>query len=399
MRVTEPVADPPRQEASDLAVLRLGFRPFYLGGAFFGSLAIAFWVFALHGYPVAGRSEALSGLLWHAHEMIFGFVAAIVVGFLLTAVRAWTSLDTPRGSSLAWLWLLWAAGRVLVWTGPEPVAAVVDCAFLPIVAVVLLRVLIAANNRRNLFLPVALALFGVLNTLFHWWAWQGRGDLALRDAYAAVGLVVMFVTVIAGRVVPMFTANAISGFSIKRWKLIETLAAPVVVLTFLADALPTPPLLIAACACTAAVVHGVRAAGWRSWRLGMRPILLILHVAYVWIPAGFVMLALAALGAVPHTLALHAFSVGAIGCAIIGMITRTALGHTGRPIVAGWAEIASYGLIIAAGLLRVFGPWLGGGTAQVWIDTAGLCWFAALVIYLLKYVPYLIAPRVDGKPG
>jgi len=399
MRVTEPVADPPRQEASDLAVLRLGFRPFYLGGTFFGSLAIAFWVFALHGYPVAGRSEALSGLLWHAHEMVFGFVAAIVVGFLLTAVRAWTSLDTPRGSSLAWLWLLWAAGRVLVWTGPEPVAAVVDCAFLPIVAVVLLRVLIAANNRRNLFLPVALALFGVLNTLFHWWAWQGRGDLALRDAYAAVGLVVMFVTVIAGRVVPMFTANAISGFSIKRWKLIETLAAPVVVLTFLADALPTPPLLIAACACAAAVVHGVRAAGWRSWRLGMRPILLILHVAYVWIPAGFVMLALAALGAVPHTLALHAFSVGAIGCAIIAMITRTALGHTGRPIVAGWAEIASYGLIIAAGLLRVFGPWLGGGTAQVWIDTAGLCWFAALVIYLLKYVPYLIAPRVDGKPG
>ena len=136
MKFTEPCADSSRREVSDLPVLRLGFRPFYLGGAFFGSLAVAFWVFALHGHPVAGRSDALSGLLWHAHEMIFGFVAAIVVGFLLTAARAWTSLETPRGSSLAGLWLLWATGRVLVWTGPEPVAAVVDSAFLPIVPVV-----------------------------------------------------------------------------------------------------------------------------------------------------------------------------------------------------------------------------------------------------------------------
>jgi uncharacterized protein involved in response to NO len=395
MKISEPAVGAP----SGLPLLRLGFRPFYLGGAFFGALAIAFWLVALRGYPMAGRSEALSGMLWHVHEMMFGFVAAILAGFLLTAVRAWTGLDTPRGALLAWLWLLWAAGRVLVWSGPEPVAAVVDSAFLPIVALVLLRVLIAARNRRNLFLPVALGLFGVLNALFHWWSWRGRGDLALRDAYAALGLVVMFVAVIAGRVIPMFTANAMPGFAMKRWRLIEVLAGPIVLVTFLADAFKAAPLLIAACACAAAAIHGARMAGWRSWKVGARPILWILHVAYAWIPVGFAMLALAAFGAAPHTLAIHAFSVGAIGCAIIAMITRTALGHTGRPLIAGAVEIASYGLMIAAGLMRVFSPWLAGAATPVWIDGAGLCWFVALVLYLIKYVPYLTAPRIDGKGG
>jgi uncharacterized protein involved in response to NO len=395
MKIIEPAVGAP----SGLPLLRLGFRPFYLGGAFFGALAIAFWLAALRGYPMAGRSEALSGMLWHVHEMVFGFVAAILAGFLLTAVRAWTGLDTPRGASLAWLWLLWAAGRVLVWSGPEPVAAVVDSAFLPIVALVLLRVLIAARNRRNLFLPVALGLFGVLNALFHWWSSQGRGDLALRDAYAALGLVVMFVAVIAGRVIPMFTANAIPGFVMKRWALIEALAGPIVLVTFLADALKAAPLLTGACACAAAAIHGARLAGWRSWKVGARPILWILHVAYAWIPVGFAMLALAAFGMAPHTLAIHAFSVGAIGCAIIAMITRTALGHTGRPLIAGAGEIASYGLMIAAGLVRLFGPWLAGAATRVWIDVAGLCWFVALMLYLIKYVPYLALPRVDGKGG
>jgi uncharacterized protein involved in response to NO len=377
----------------------LGFRPFYLGGALFGVVAIMLWLSALHGHAVAGSSPSMNGVIWHAHEMIFGFVAAIVVGFLLTAVRAWTTLDTPRGAPLAGLWLLWAAGRILVWSGPELIAAIVDCAFLPIVAIVLLRVLITARNRHNIFLPVALGLFGLLNVGFHWWAWHGRLDLSMRAAYAAIGLVVMQVTVISGRVVPMFTTNAIPGFRITRWKVIEALAVPVVLLTFIADAANAVPWLIVACACVASAVHGIRIAGWHSWRVGSRPILWILHVANAWIPIGFVLLALAAAGVVPHSLAIHALTIGAIGCAIIAMITRTALGHTGRVLVAGWSEIASYSLMIAAATLRVFGPWFASGATAIWVDAAGLCWSAALIAYLIKYVPYLTAARIDGKAG
>jgi uncharacterized protein involved in response to NO len=398
LRITEPVAKPRTTAGLGLPVLRLGFRPFYLGGAVFGAIAIALWLIALHGHSVAGSSPVMNGVLWHVHEMIFGFVAAIVVGFLLTAVRAWTTLETPRGALLAGLWLLWLAGRVLVWSGPEPIAAVVDCAFLPVLAIVLLRVLITARNRHNIFLPVALGLFGLLNIGFHWWAWSGRPDLSLRASYAAIGLVVMFVTVISGRVVPMFTTNAIPGFRMTRWKVIERLAVPTVILASVVDATDAAPWFIVACACAAATVHGIRIAGWHSWRVGPRPILWILHVAYAWIPIGFALLALAAAGAVPHSLAIHALTVGAIGCAIIAMITRTALGHTGRALVAGRAEMASYWLMIAAAIVRVFGPWFASG-ATVWIDIAGICWSAALIVYLVKYVPYLSASRIDGKAG
>lgn len=382
-----------------MPLLRLGFRPFYLGGACFGLVAIVLWLAALHGEPLAGRTPAMSGVIWHAHEMIFGFIGAIVVGFLLTAVRAWTSVDTPHGAALAGLWLLWAAGRVLVWSGPEPVAAVVDWLFFPIVAVILLRVLIGAGNRHNVFLPGALLLLALLNGLFHWWAWHERADLSLRVADAAAGLMVAFVVVIAGRVLPMFTMNAIPGFQVKRWKAIERLAMPVTLLACLLDAVAANPLLIVPVAALAAVVHLVRLAGWRSWRVGARPLLWILHVAYAWIAAGFVLLALAAAGVIAHSLALHALLVGAAGCAIIGMMTRTSLGHTGRLLKAGHAETVAYGLMIAAALLRVAGPWLVSGMTLYWLDLAALCWCVSLLVFLVSYGPKLTAPRIDGKPG
>lgn len=321
--------------ASDLPVLRLGFRPFYLGGALFGTLAMLVWLGALHGIVPAGRMTSLNGILWHAHEMIFGFAAAIVAGFLLTAVRAWTSLETPSGVPLALLWILWLAGRIAVWLGPEPLAAIVDSAFLPVLMIVLLRVLIPARNRHNIFVPVVLGMLGLLNVLFHAWLLQGRADLALRSADAAVGLLVTLVTIIAGRVTPMFTANAVPDYACRRWRAIEALAVPLPLLAFALDALGASAWLVGSAAGATAVVHGIRLVGWRSWKVGRRPILSILHVAYAWVPLGFSLLTLSAVGWVPHSLALHALTVGVLGGAIIAMITRTALGHTGRTLVAG----------------------------------------------------------------
>ncbi len=124
-----------------------------------------------------------------------------------------------------------------------------------------------------------------------------------------------------------------------------------------------------------------------------------MYVAYAWIPIGFLLLALASKGLVSHSIAMHSFTVGAMGCAIIAMITRTALGHTGRMIVAGRMEMWSYGSMLAAAIFRVFGPWLNSRNANFWIYTAGICWTAALIIYTLKYTKVLVQPRVDGKPG
>ncbi|MFP3245541.1 MAG: NnrS family protein, partial [Paraburkholderia sp.] len=308
------------------ALWALGFRPFYLAGAGFGVVAMLLWLGTLAGYSMAGHSSQVIGILWHVHEMIFGFAAAIIVGFLLTAVRAWTSVNPAKGAGLASLWLLWLAGRLVVWAAPEAIAAAVDIAFLPVAALVLLRVLIHAKNRHNIFLPVALGILAILNVLFHLWAAQGRSDLALRTSYLAVGILVMFVTIIGGRIIPSFTMNAIPGFLTRQWRVIEALVIPVSALVFVFDALNAPRWSVTTAAWTAAIVHVMRIGGWRSWRVGYRPVLSILHIAYAWIPVGFLLLGLSSLNLVAHTVAIHAFTVGAVGCAIAAMITRTALG-------------------------------------------------------------------------
>ncbi|MFT4065930.1 NnrS family protein [Paraburkholderia sp.] len=393
-RVNRSPRRPPR-----IALWALGFRPFYLGGALFGSIAMLLWLGALAGWPLLDSASYMSGTLWHVHEMIFGFGAAIVTGFLLTAVRAWTSTNPAHGAGLAALWLLWLAGRIMMWRGAGPLGAIVDVAFLPVVALVLLRVLLRAKNLHNVFLPVALGLLALLNALFHVWATDGHGDWALRSGWLAVGMLVLFVTIIGGRIIPAFTANAVPGFSAKRWRFVEAAVIPATLLAFLLDALGAPwPAIVAACA-AAAAVHGLRLGGWRSWCVGNRPILLILHIAYAGIPAGFVMLALAAPGIAPHSVAIHMFTVGVIGCAIIAMITRTARGHTGRELVAGRIELACYGLFILATLIRVLGPWLAPRFTMDWIDVSGLCWAAALILYCVRYAAWLFLARADGKPG
>lgn len=385
---------------SRFAFFNLGFRPFYLSGSIFGAMAIFLWANIFHsGVPVGGLSSVMTGMLWHAHEMIFGFAAAIIAGFLLTAVRAWTGINTPHGKSLALLWLLWLVGRILIWTGPEYISVIVDSAFLPVVAIVLLRVLIVAGNRRNYFLAVALCTLGLLNILFYWVAWHGRFDLSLRIAYLAIGLIIMFITVIGGRVIPMFTINAIHGFKLKQWQIIEKTSPLIVIITFLADAINVASWMIFTSAVLAVVIHSIRIIGWRSWTVGYRPILTILHLAYAWIPVGFLLLALAAMGLVSHSIAMHAFTVGAIGCAIIAMITRTALGHTGRALVAGTAEVWSYGLMFVSAVFRVVGPYLDSSRAITWIYFAAACWVASLSIYVIKYTKFLVSPRLDSKPG
>jgi uncharacterized protein involved in response to NO len=384
------------------ALLNLGFRPFYLCGAAFGAVALTVWLLVLSGVPLAGgyllRTNPVG---WHAHEMVFGFAAAIITGFLLTAVRAWTGRDTARGAPLAALALLWLAGRVLVWSGPAVPAAIIDSAFLPVAALLLLRVLVKAGNRRNYFIAAVLVVFGGLNAAFHVLSIDARPDLAMRALYASAGIVVLLVSVIGGRVIPMFTANAIPGFVARRWRVVESMIAPLTLAAFFADACALDRAIIAALALLACGAHLARMIGWRSYAVRGRPILAILHLAYAWLPIGFAMLALSALDStrVPHSLAMHAFAAGAIGGAIIAMITRTARGHTGRPLVADRRDTACYALVMAAGALRVFGPLAMPSWHSAWIFTAGTCWALAFGLYVIAYAAPLFRPREDGKPG
>ncbi|WP_296662004.1 NnrS family protein [Paraburkholderia sp.] len=394
-RVAPPAPPAPR----GFALWALGFRPFYLGGALFGTAAVLAWLAELDGFPMAALHAYLPGSLWHVHEMIFGFASAIVVGFLLTAVRAWTSVTPAAGKSLIALCVLWLAGRVAVACAPAAVAMTVDIAFLPVSAIVLLRVLVHGQNKHNIFLPAALALLATTNFAFHFSAASGHMDWALRSAYMAVGLLVLFVTIIGGRVIPTFTTNAIPGQTIKKWRFVEASIMPLTLLPFVLDGFGVSGPVLAAAAAAAAVVQAMRVIGWRVWHVGNRPILAILHIAYSWIAVGFLMLALAALGVVSHSLAIHAFTVGAVSGAIMAMITRTARGHTGRPLVAGAVEKLCYALLVLAALFRALVPALAPQLTFVAINVSAVCWFVAFGAYFVRYAPWLVRARIDGKEG
>lgn len=375
---------------------RLGFRPFYLLAAGFAALSVPLWIAQYFGW-ISGWPRV--GLSWHMHEMVFGMAVAVVVGFLLTAVRAWTGLWTPRKAHLAALAALWLAGRVAMLTAPPALAAVIDLLFLPFAAWSLYRVLQQAGNKRNLFLVGLLGLLTVANVLFHG---AVLGWIKLSPALpiqAAILIIVVIESVIGGRVIPMFTSNGAPGTKPivhpKRDRITLALMAG----ASLAWIFGFPAPAVAALATAAACATLLRLIGWKPHRTFRVPLLWILHLSYGWIPIGFFLLALAALKLVSASAAFHALTVGSMAGLIIGMMTRTALGHTGRPLKAGHAELAMYVLIQVGAVARLAAALDTVGMRDAGLIVATVCWSLAFLLYVIVYGPYLFRPRLDGREG
>lgn len=390
-------AAPAKKALYGWPVLRLGFRPFYLAAAALACLAVPLWIAAMLGAITLDLSVA--PMLWHAHEMLLGFATGVIVGFLLTAVKAWTGLQTPRGAALGALVLLWIAARLAAWVAPYPVYAALDVVLLPAVAVILLRTLLRAGNKRNLPLVGILLLLSLANLCFHL-SVMGWVAIAPTSAlYAALGLIVLVECVMAGRVIPAFTMSVNPGLKIAvpTWLERSALASTAIALALWVFA-PAGWLGFAALA-IAALLQLARMLHWQSLVTRTRPILWVLHLAYAWIPVGLALLALAQLGWMAASIGVHALAVGATGGLIIGMLTRTARGHTGRPLQASRAEVLAYVLVMAAAVLRVLVPLV----APQWYTHALVCaaaaWTVAFVIYLVMYVPWLTSTRLDGKDG
>jgi uncharacterized protein involved in response to NO len=264
------------------ALFALGFRPFYLLAAAFAAVSVPAWVASYCGIAGPFRVD----LAWHIHEMVFGFVAAVLIGFLYTAGRAWTGLWTPRGATLAAIAGVWLAGRVAMFAAAAPVAAVCDLAFLPVAAWPMYRVLARAGNRRNMFLVVLLGLLALANAAFHASVLGWLPVAPTRPIYAAIVLIVIIETAIGGRVIPMFTANAIKGLRTVTNARTDRLALACTAAAGAAWALALPAAVTAALALAAAVVQAVRLAGWKPLRTLRNPLLWILHASYAWIPFG-----------------------------------------------------------------------------------------------------------------
>lgn len=386
---------PSSTATAGIALWRYGFRPFYLLASLTAAGSILVWIAQYAGWL---SNPWLAGPVWHAHEMLFGFTAAVIAGFLLTAVATWTQQPPCRGLPLMALVALWLAGRVLPYTSYPAAAAAANALFPAAVAVAIALPLLRTRNRRNAGFVGLLLLLGAAALLVHLAAGARVSLPATFGLQVALDVVLVVMAVIAGRVVPMFTNNGVPGTRASRHPLLERLALGSLLALLAADVLQSDGWLIATLALLAAAAHAGRLLLWRPWRTLRTPLVWILHASYAWIAVHLALRGFAALGWLGSSVATHALTVGAIGGLTLGMMTRTARGHTGLPLRAGRAELAMYLLVQLAAIARV-----GGGFVEslylVSLQASGLLWAAAFSVYFVRYLPILWRPRADGRPG
>lgn len=391
-----------QKEERILPLFRLGFRPFFLLGALFATLAMFAWLGQLNGYV------SLPGLQnpvwWHGHEMLFGFAAAIVAGFLLTAVQNWTAHPGVRGWPLALVVGLWALPRLLLpWLGESAtVLMVADLIWLPLCAWFLAKPIMVTRQWRNLFFVPLLLLLTLLNGAS--WYWRTDWLLAERVLIATVLLFITLIAVMGGRVIPFFTARGTGQDKAPAQPWLERAALGTLWL-LLACWLSLPgdwlnsgqlaPLYI-----VAALLNLWRPLRWRLPSTLPHPLLWSLHLAYLFIPLGLAAFAAQAMGLpITASAASHFLSAGAMGTMILAMIARVSLGHSGRALQLGRRIILAFVLILLAGLARPLLPLLWPAQTLLGWNLSGVSWALAYSLFVWVYAPILSRPRLDGRPG
>ncbi len=381
-----------------------GFRPFFLAAGLYALIAVGAWVFIL----ATGRAPfgGIPAHLWHGHEMLFGFIGAAVAGFLLTAVPSWTGSRGFAGAPLVALAALWLAGRLAfagAGTLPWPVIAVAELSFLPLLAFLIGRSLLRERNRNFPMLVIVAVLWGI-----DAWFLQAAaaGDLAGAGLALRVGIgvVLVLLTVIGGRIGPAFTASALRvrgiAAQITTWKPVEVAVIGSMALAVVVDGVAPGSRAAGVVALFAAIAQAVRLSGWRSLRTLDAPIVWVLHAAYAWLPLGLLLKAVHLLTGAPWAAQwLHALTIGAAATMIMAVMTRASLGHTGRPLVVGRSIALAYALLLGAAVVRVFGPALVPASYLGTVEAAAILWIAAFAIYVIVYAPVLTLERADGKPG
>jgi len=386
----------------ELPLFRLGFRAFFLCAGISAVVLLLAWLYFLnHGGPYTQYTS----IGWHAHEMIFGYALAVIAGFLLTAAKNWTGVPTLHGHWLGAFVLLWLAGRVAPWLPlPASLIAVVDLAFLPLLATALLRPLLkTAQHQHLVFVGILLLLF-IANLLFHagnvYPGWQ-TVDLGIRLGWMTI---IFLVTVMGGRVIPFFIERGTGNIGkIRQSRAIE-IGSVASLLAWVVTALISPVAIhVVYLACLAGLFQLLR---WWHWHLGALwrvPMLWILYLGYAWIPLGLFLYAYAGLTGGGLSPAVHAFTAGAIGLLTIGMMARVSLGHTGRDIHASPTIIVAFILVSLGSILRVFGPLLlpvmSGESYMGVIAMAGGLWALGFLLFVIVFIPVWIKPRIDLRPG
>ena len=400
------IMSPPAREPNEpVTILSYGFRPFFLLAGVYGAFSLAAWLAAYAGWLVL--SKTMAPVLWHGHEMLFGFAMAAATGFLLTAVPTWTKTPPERGGRLAFLVALWFAGRIAFWLQgvfPPPVVAMADLALIPAVIFFLIPPILGSGQRRNFFFLVFLILFFTANLLFHLDFLEVTGDTGFTGLKLALYTFILMMTVLSGRIIPSFTANALriknEDAEVRSEPLVEAAVFLAIIATAAADLAAAGGWLGGVPAVAAALALALRMRYWRTATTIDQPILWVLHLGHAWLVVGFACRGLAVLTDVmPASTALHALTIGAIGTMVLAVTTRASLGHTGRPLVIHRSIVAAYVLVTLAAIVRLAAPLAEVEYYGNLIIAAGLLWVAAFTIFSAVYWPILTGPRSDGLGG
>lgn len=384
-----------------------GFRTFFLLAAIFSPLAVAAWIGIYSG--AIKQISAYPPSLWHAHEMLFGYTAAVLTGFLLTAIPNWTGAAPLRGRPLVVLALLWLAGRASIWlmpVVPPAVAAAIDVSFFIVLGLLLVPSLMQGARKNLVFLAV-LTFLAAANLLFHLQA-LGFGETGSLGLNLGVDLFALLISIIGGRVTPAFTANALRAraeaegappLAIKSHPALDKAAVLSVAAIAICEFFFSGNGWIGWVALAAAAINAVRLAGWQARHTLSQPLLWVLHLGYAWLVAGLAIKGFAALtAAIPATVALHGITIGAIGTMTLAMMSRASLGHTGRALSAGRALVFAYVLISLAAVARLTMPLIFPDRYFESVMIAGTLWVTAFAVFAVLFIPILVRPRADRRP-
>jgi uncharacterized protein involved in response to NO len=389
--------------ATGPALFNLGFRPFFSGAAVFALASMLLWMgVTVFGWQSPGLGPA--PVIWHAHEMVYGYGMAVVAGFLLTAVKNWTGVQTLHRTPLLLLFLLWLAGRVLVLLGetvPPAVTGFVDCLFAALLTIAVSLPIVKVRQWKQFGILSKLVLLFASNLLFHAGAMNLVDGGVRAGLYSGLYLLIALIFVMGRRVMPFFIAKGV-GYEVqlKNRKWLDVSSLVVFLLFWLADILDPDSLPVALAAITLLVLHGIRLAGWHTPGIWRKPLLWVLFVGYGSIVIGFALKAAVYFLGVSPFLALHAFAVGGVGTISLGMMARVTLGHTGRdvfepPAILNWI----FAMFSAGALFRVLAPLLDPGHYVLWMGISQAFWISAFGLFLVVYLPMLAQPRVDGRYG
>lgn len=373
------------------AFLELAFRPLYLGAVAWAMISVAIWIYA--PYLLTGT---LTSIAWHAHEMLWGFIATIALAFLMTAGASWTGINPLKGAWLALAGILWLLARLGFLLGGDTVfwlAMAAELAFFLLGAVSMMRSVIRSKNVRNAAVPVMLAGLGVADVLYLLAARSGDFALLMQRFNAGLLVMALLALLIARRVIPFFAMSAIKGLTLPRHTRLGQvqLGFGSLAIVFLLLGLPLP---LAAALGVTGLMSLWQIASWKPYAVRVNPLLWILYIGYASLGVGLLLAAAQAAGvAMQNALPVHVNAMAGFSVLIIGMVTRTALGHLGRPLATDSSMVVSYVLVLLAVVLRLvaIAPL---AISALLLQLSAAAWILAMALYLWRFTPLMIRPRL-----